>query len=45
MEGNEKRNKKLVNGIMEGGRGDRELVEGYDGKKIEDMRRRIGRRV
>ena len=45
MKGNEKRNKKLVNGIMEGGRGDKELVEGYDGKKIEDMRRRIGRRV
>ena len=34
MEGNEKRNKKLVNGIMEGERGDRELVEGYVGKKI-----------
>ena len=30
---------------MEGGRGDGELAEGYDGKKIEDLRWRIGRRV
>ena len=45
QEGHEKRNRKLVNSIMEGGRGDGELAEGYDGKKIEDLRRRIGRRV
>jgi len=45
MEGNEKRNIKLVNGILEGGTGDKELVEGYDGKKIEDLRWRTGRRV
>ena len=45
MEGNEIRNRKLVNSIMEGGRGDGELAEGYDGKKLEDLRWRIGRRV